>query len=203
MIIYWFTRAGITIGWVLLIGFSLVVPAAIFGMYPYVGSGLPTTQTGLATSGILILVAYLAGTAYRIHVRATGLRSTVQKVHSAPGFVTRCSSAAYRLFASRLSSKLMRLRALGNLNVVATEIGIEFWWPLRLSFEQRVIVLKWTEIKSVTHRSSFGRQLIQFDLTDSEKKIEFGILSGTLRPVSIQVALNIVDHFNSMRHQNG
>ncbi|WP_136643291.1 hypothetical protein [Subtercola vilae] len=203
MTMYWLARLGSVIGWVILIGLAVVIPAAILGMYPYQGRDLSETPIGLSASGVLIFLAFLAGMAYRIHVRASGLRSTVRKARSAPGFVTRCDSISYRLFESRLSSGLMRFGALGNLNVVASEIGIEFWWPLRLSSEQRLIVLEWHEIRSVTRSSRYGRQLLQVDLKSYEDRIEFQILRGTLKPVSMQAAQTVVDHFNLMRHKNG
>lgn len=101
------------------------------------GSGPFATVLGTVATCLAIVGLTLGGLLFRAYSQDSLLQDLISSKGAIFGFRARLDSTSYRALSANLPGSMFRFAASGELNVLITNAGVEFFWPLRTS-EQRI-----------------------------------------------------------------
>lgn len=156
MFLYWTMRFFDAIGWLILLAAVIVMPATFVFLDHSDGPGTLTAWQTVLAEGLLVVVL-AAGYVIRIGSRAGALEQVAVLKGARLSFVGAPSLHAFRWLAEKSGGRLFRFLPPSTVNVVATDAGLEFYWPLQSAPMHLVATMRWREIAGFSSQPSSWR----------------------------------------------
>lgn len=162
MLVFWTLRALSAMAWFCIFVFLILIPLNFFGFGLSPQTGVLRSLPGMLFTLVFAVALFAVGLTIRIGSQRRSLGQLATSKSAQISFSGSLDSASSRWLIHQNENRRLRLAAPPGVYVVATDIGLEIYWPLQLPTQLLIHVIKWDEIAdfSVRQRTWLANEAI-------------------------------------------
>lgn len=140
------------IGWLGIFAFLVLIPVQYFGLGLSRPTGIFSSLPGMLFTLVFAVSLFASALAFRIGSQRRSLEQLAISKAAPFSFSGSLDSASCRWLIHQIENRWLRWMGPTSVYVVATDNGLEIYWPLRLPTELLIHVIKWNEIADFSVR---------------------------------------------------